>query len=341
MALSRRWKKEEGPRLHGSRPLDSLKVLTPCVVGNPEGGYRMFYTGIGPGKPFPDCQGYILSAVSEDGLEFETEPGIRLAPQPELEHMSLRVVSPSVVPLKEGGWRMYFEARGPANLPTGICSATSKDMLEWELEDGKRLWNAGGVRAPRYLQLPDGLGRMYFVASEYGPGGPGMGERLSQGVMSALTDDGLNFAIEGGYHLQSGSGEHDSSGFSAAEVVPPTDGNGGANERWKMFDSCWQNPPAGTEAPLHPSHDPNAVERGTSEDFAAVSIATDMAGYRSRIYVAYSSDGIEWEAGECAIEGAGYDGPGLDAVHAEDMSLLGLDDGGFRMYYAACDKNGN
>jgi hypothetical protein len=41
------------------------------------------------------------------------------------------------------------------------------------------------------------------------------------------------------------------------------------------------------------------------------------------------------------VEGAGYGGDGLDAVHAEDMSLLPLGDGRYRMYYAACDKDGN
>ena len=66
-----------------------------------------------------------------------------------------------------------------------------------------------------------------------------------------------------------------------------------------------------------------------------------MAGYRSRIFVAYSTDGLVWERGECAIDGAGYGGQGLDAVHAEDMSLIRIDKDTYRMYYAACDKDGN
>ena len=35
-----------------------------------------------------------------------------------------------------------------------------------------------------------------------------------------------------------------------------------------------------------------------------------------------------------------YDTEGLDAVHAEDMSLIDLGDGRHRMYYAACDGKG-
>ena len=55
----------------------------------------------------------------------------------------------------------------------------------------------------------------------------------------------------------------------------------------------------------------------------------------------YSADGLTWERGECAIDGAGYGGEGLDAVHAEDMSLIEIGNGTYRMYYAACDKDGN
>ena len=334
------WQKEDGPRLEGARALDRLKVLTPCVVRNPAGGFRMFYTGLGPGKPFATCQGYILSATSRDGLRFQVKPGIRLAPQPELEHMSLRALAPSVAPRKRGGWRMYFEARGPADQPSVICSAVSQDMLRWELEEGIRLWTPGGVRAPRYLQLPDGRGRMYLCGSEYAPGGPATGKRLSQGVLSAISHDGVDFEFEPEYRLRSGARTHDSSGFSAAEVVAPSENAGDNGHTWTMFYSAWQNPPTGADVPLHPSQDAQAVKSGTSADFAAASIASDMAGYRSRIYLAHSSDGLAWERGACAIEGAGYNGAGPDAVHAEDMSLVALDNGGYRMYYAACDRNG-
>ena len=66
-----------------------------------------------------------------------------------------------------------------------------------------------------------------------------------------------------------------------------------------------------------------------------------MAGYRSRIFVAYSTDGLRWHRAECAIDGTGYGGEGLDAVHAEDMSLAKIGQAKYRMYCAACDKDGN
>jgi len=337
MGITHRWRKEAGPRLQGSRDLDSSKLQAPGIAHNPSGGFRLFYTAVGPAKPYPTCQGYILSAVSEDGLVFRTEPGIRLAPQPALPYASLRVLAPTVTQCRAGRWRMYFEARGPADQPTVICSAVSTDMLSWEFEDGIRLESPGGVRAPRYLPLPDGRGRLYCCGSEFGPRGPASGQRLSQGVVSALTSDGLNFEFEPGYRLQSGKTEYDSVGFSAAEVIPPAV----AGDNWTMFYSAWQDVPPGTVVPVHPSQDTDAETSGSSADFAAASIASDMAGYRSRIFVAYSIDGLEWERGECAIEGAGYGGEGLDAVHAEDMSLIKIGAGEYRMYYATCDKDGN
>ena len=111
------WQKEQYPRVEGSGPLDSAKVQAPCIVRRPEGGFRLFYTAIGPGKPFADCQGYILSAVSDDGITFRKEPGVRLEPRPNLPHISRRVLAPSISQCGKNRWRMYFEARGTADGP--------------------------------------------------------------------------------------------------------------------------------------------------------------------------------------------------------------------------------
>ena len=334
---TRLWRKEAGARVEGSRALDSGKVQAPCVIRIPSDGFRLFYTAVGPGKPFSVCQGYILSAVSDDGLVFRTEPGIRLAPQPDLPHSALRVLAPTVTECPDGRWRMYVESRGRAGLPTVICSATSDDMLEWKREDGIRLQSPGGMGGPRFLALGDGRGRLYCINSEYGPGGPKDGERLARGVVSAVTDDGLHFELEPGYRMQSGDTLYESGGITAAQVIPPeTEG-----DTWTLIYSAWQDVSAGTSVPVHPSSDPDAVENGLSENFAVASIASDMAGYRSRIFEAHSTDGVVWERGECIVEGGGYDARGIDAVHAEDMSVIKLGDGVYRMYYAACDSNGN
>mgnify|MGYP002623140772 FL=1 len=336
MSAPLHWRKEPGPRIEGSRPLDDGKVQAPCIVRRPDGGFRLFYTAVGRGKPFPDCQGYVLSAVSEDGLTFEKEPGIRIAPQPDIPHMSLRILAPTVTQCSDGCWRMYFESRGPADRPTVIASATSSDQLTWELDAGVRWESPGGVGGPRFLQGPDGRGRLCCFDSQYGPAGPGAGPKVGTSVVSALTRDGLNFEREPGERLRDRQAEYDSAGITAAEVIAPS----AEGEPWTMYFSAWQQPPASQPSPLHPSQDPDAIASGRSADFAAASIASDMSGYRSRIYVATSSDGLNWQRGPCVIDGDGYGGSEIDAVHAEDMSLIRLDDGRYRMYYAACDAGG-
>ena len=334
MATLFSWIKEEGPRVRGSRPLDQDKVQAPGVAARPEGGYRLFYTAIGPGKPFPDCQGYILSAVSEDGLDFTVEPGIRVAPDPSIPYMDLRVLAPTVTQLEDGRWRMYFEGRSSADKATVIASAISDDMLDWRIEEGVRICVEEGVRAPRYLPSPGGGGRLFAIGAPPGPREPG---EAAQGVLIGATADGLNFELERGY-LYPQKPAHGEGDFSAAEVVPPADDNAG----WSLFFSEWESPPGGveTDLPPHPSQEPDAVARGLSADFAAISIAHDIAGFRSRIHVAHSSDGVNWERLGRVVEGEGYDGEGLDAVHAEDMSIIRLADGRYRMYYAACDTSG-
>ena len=335
--MTHRWREEAGPRVEGSRPLDNAKVQAPCIVRNPSGGFRLFYTAVGPAKPFPACQGYILSAISDDGLVFRKEPGIRVAPQPELPYVSLRALAPTITPCGDSQWRMYFEARGPADQPTVICSAVSANMLDWELEDGIRLQRPGGVGGPRYLPLLDGGGRLYCFESAFGPNGIAGGERIAQSVVSAITIDGLHFQFEAGHRMQDRQGPCDNAGITAAQVIAPLV----AGDPWTMVYSAWQDVPVGTVVPVHPSHDATAVESGRSADFAAASVAADMAGYRSRIFAAHSSDALVWGPGTCIIDGNGYCADGLDAVHAEDMSLIEIGDGVYRMYYAACDRHGS
>lgn len=323
MARLTKWRKELGARVEGSRDLDRSKVQAPCIVRAPEGGYRLFYTAVGPGKPFADCQGYILSAVSEDGLTFEPEPDIRMAPNPAIPHLSLRALAPSIVAASSSGWRMYFEARGPASRPTVICCAVSNDQITWRLEAGIRLAADRNVGAPRASVLPDGRVRLLVFRKD----------DAGTTIVSATSPDGLAFEVDPVPLIHDRTDELDAIGITAAEVVsgdPPV-----------MVLSGWQDRPNGSAPPpLHPSLDPNAVATGASADFAAASIAADMSGCRSRIFLATSNDGVHWTRGPIIIEGDGYGGEDIDAVHAEDMSVIALGDGRYRMYYAACDARG-
>ena len=330
MSLTQTWKKEPGARIQNSRPLDNAKVLAPCIVRNPTGGFRLFYTAVGPEKPFETCQGYILSAVSNDGLTFEPEPGIRLAPREDLPHMCIRALCCTVAQLDGGSWRMYFESRGPAERPNVICSAVSTDMLNWELEDGIRVEGFGGLGGPRYLKLPDGRDRIYSCAAV--PLADGS-DRTEKHVVSAVATDGLNFEMEPGFRLRAGDPGSDSQGMTAAEVVAPKQDG----DRWTMFLSPWRRIPEGSG----PYPKPQLNEDALADEFVVTSITGDISGFRSSILAAYSDDGLTFECGGTAVEGGGYDSDDLDGIHAEDMSLIEIESGRYRMYYACCDRYGS
>jgi hypothetical protein len=230
---------------------------------------------------------------------------------------------------------MYFEARGPATRPTVIASAVSGDQVDWELEPGVRLEAGEGVGAPRVLRLTDGTWLLTCWVATRLPGPDGV-ERRTNAVMSARSTDGLAFTPDPGLRLRPLTGTHDSAGITAAEVLPPAS----PGQPWAMVYSAWQDRLDGWPEPVHPSRDPDAVGSGRSADFAAASIAADLAGYRSRLFLATSADGVTYTGARLLVEGDGYGGADPDAVHAEDMSLLRMPDGTLRMYYAGCNTTG-
>jgi hypothetical protein len=369
------WEREPGPRITGDRPLDFGKVQAPgivrCVKGG-QSGWRLFYTAVGPDRPFDSCQGYILSAFSADGLTFEKDPGIRLAPRPDVVHGSRRLLAPAVVPATHPGsgppgFRMYVESRGEADVPTVVTSAWSADLLQWTHEEGIRLQLPGGVsvRCPRIMPLP------LAAAATAAAGALPLRLIVVDGngdALSAISADGsgLEFSLEPGARLRHHP-EGDHRGFTAADVIPGAPGAGSTLlfSAWTPqlpHPAGWKHPahlplPPSQGGPPHPSEDP-ATDHSK---FADLSIASDLDGFRSRIFIAReqtptaTTGGIatdqpppQYETtptaahqrGECVVEGGGYGSADIDAVHAEDMCWTRLPGGRIRMYYASCDSAG-
>ena len=80
------WDKDPHIAIDLDSPLDSESILTPNVVRWPSGGYRMYYTGLGPAHSDPNAVGYILSAYSADGLKWSKDEGIRIDLHPPRAH---------------------------------------------------------------------------------------------------------------------------------------------------------------------------------------------------------------------------------------------------------------
>ena len=122
-------------------------------------------------------------------------------------------VSPRVVALPEGGYRLYYSQILPRdgfpagandydNATTRILSATSVDGMHWQPESGVRLSSqqggAGDFRVVSSEVVPaigdSGKLRMYFESC------PGT-QSQQNSIRSAVSDDGLNWEVEAGHRM--------------------------------------------------------------------------------------------------------------------------------------------
>ena len=230
------WVKDPEVSIGPDTPLDSMSILTPNVVRLPEEGFRMYYTGFGPGRTIDASCGYILSAVSKDGLNWSKEPGIRIdVHDPNAMH---QVLCPDVIPLPDGRWRMYFEAR-VGDRPTSILSAVSTDGLQWEPEEGVRIahfeWSFGSPRCI-HVGSSEKLGeleyRLYFHHYSF-PMRTGLDAHNH--IISAISNDGLRFEIELGIRIAQESQERESYAVYAPEIIRLADSS------YRMYYSGWSD----------------------------------------------------------------------------------------------------
>ena len=304
-----RWTKDADIAIDSDGPLDANRALTPNVI-KVDGGYRMYYHGFGPGRPNPDSKGYILSAFSTDAEQWQKEPGVRLDAGGEgAEHY---IWSPDVIPLPDGGYRMYVEGRteqAGGGTRSAIISALSDDGLVWEREPGVRLGSEhASYGAPRCLYLdpgPDGESsryRLYASASPFPDRAPSPGGFNGRNIVSAVSDDGLHLALEPGVRIAQES-ELESYSVYAPEVLRL--GEGG----YRMYYAGWVAAPD--------------IPAGSK--------------YHGRIFSATSRDGLNWrkDPGICLDNGGRW-----DTAKASEPCVIDLPDGRFRLFYEACDLEG-
>ena len=100
----------------------------------------------------------IISAVSKDGLAFELDTGIRVAPDTRQD--KLTAFAPEIVRLPDRAYRMYYAGYGDSKR-ADILTAVSRDGLSWEkvLEPvhspGSRAWDAAKCSEMCVVWNPD------------------------------------------------------------------------------------------------------------------------------------------------------------------------------------------
>jgi len=178
-------------------------ATVPNVYRMADGRIRMYYGG----------PGGILSAVSDDGLTFNKESGVRV-PSGSQNSPEVIVSDPTLVRLNDGRVRMYYKGAtgpgGPGQSVHNVFSAISPDGLLFEKEgiriDSQQTPDEGWASVPEAIVLPDGRVRLYYVSDSLD---------IKHGVVSAISDDGLAFTLE----------ETKLTGFVDPAVVRLTDGS--------------------------------------------------------------------------------------------------------------------
>ncbi len=180
------WAPDHGVRIDLHGPHATLRTLCPDVVPVPGGGYRMYYEARSPDAPT-----VILSATSEDGLDWELEDGVRIG-DGEWSYGTPRCV---YFPT-DGGlvYRLYchhysFPMVSGLDARNHIVSAVSSDGLDFEFEPGVRIAQETdretyAVYSPDVVRLGDGTFRMYYAA---------WAEGIDGGVFTAVSDDGVGW----------------------------------------------------------------------------------------------------------------------------------------------------
>ena len=149
------WIPEPGVRLSSQEgAAGDYRVVSSEVVPTFDGRLRMYFECCrGP----QSIQNSILSAISDDGLAWRLEPGVRL------EFAGRNLASPRLIYFEEGACRLYVLDRG-----RGIISSASRDGLNFEVEPGLRI--AQGDRydyltafAPEIVDVPGSGYVMYYA----------------------------------------------------------------------------------------------------------------------------------------------------------------------------------
>lgn len=149
------WQRLENAVFSG---LGEIVPVDPDVFELPDGRLRMYFYDIAVRQ----LEHPIYSAISEDGIHFKLEEGVRVVMD--------NIYDPDVILLPDGSYRMYINGMD-------ILSASSSDGLEFTPDEGVRV-EQGAV--PGSIVMPDGSIRMYNCA---------------QGISVYESQDGLNFDL--------------------------------------------------------------------------------------------------------------------------------------------------
>ena len=268
------------------------------------------------------------------------------------------VVSPRVIALAAGGYRMYYSQMLPRpgypagandydNVSTRILSAYSQDGFVWVPEPGVRLspqeGGAGDLRVVSSEVVPVGDGRQLRMYFECCAGS----QAVTNSIRSATSADGLTWTMDAGVRVAS-VGRN----YAAPRIVFLDDG------RCRMYlfergqgiislvssDGLEFHPEPGLRIAQDGPYDRHCAFAPEIVRIADTGYVMYYAGYgrpdRADILRAVSSDGLTWKKEPEPVIAPGPGG--WDAAKSSEMCLIRLPGPStnvprYRMFYEACD----
>jgi len=299
-----------------------------------------------------------------------TDPGVRWSKDPWIavdmdnDDATVKIVTPNVIVLPQGGYRMYYTAlwygaNGFEDSTSVIRSAFSDDAVTWRRDPGDRIRPFGPnaelrVLCPEVVPRRDGGYRMYLEANSLQR--PGV-------VLSAISSDGLVWQPEAGVRI---GGQNDSYGSPRCLYVnaagarsprcdcriyfhrrpfPDRLGLNAGHQIRSALSEDGMNFEITPEACIAQENDyesfsvyaPEVLRLGDG-DYRMYYAAWSQQPRHGRIFRARSSDGLVWQKDEnpCLVFGGRW-----DAAKVSEPCVIGLGDGRYRMFYEGSDEKGN
>lgn len=221
------WTLDEHITIDHNWPQTSHWALTPNVVRIPNVGYRMFFTACSKHDHADGRLGNIWSASSGDGFKWLPDPMPRIPYTDD----ALWVLSPDVIALPAGGYRMYFQMRRSSG-PDVLMIAHSDNTMTWEIESEIDLAQGRlSLGSPRVIMTPDGKWRLY--THRFDKQNPNAGTQ----IISALSNDGLSFTLEPGERLVP-EHKNETLALYAAEILFCQD-----SKQYRLYYAGWGSSP--------------------------------------------------------------------------------------------------
>ena len=285
--------------------------------------------------------------VSRDpGLVWKKDKRVMIDPSGPLDNFW--ALTPNVVKISEG-YRMFYTGVTREKRMQGclgyILSATSFDGVSWIKDTGISVDNFPGggelwVLCPDVISLPDGRWRMYFQAK---------GLSGFDKIFSAVSADAFIWQMENGIRFSDPS--HDC-GSPRCLILP--DG------RYRLYFHFRNNHEhhimsavsrdglefvqepgvritRETELEAHTVYAPEVLQLGTGGYRLYYAAWADVPR-QGRILSAHSDDGLTWQKDGVVCVDVGGCG---QEIKVSEPCVMELSDGTFRMYYEACDAQGD